>query len=167
MKNLIAIAAAFILATGFTTINQKTTLSDSYEKNFYTGSFTRIVVEDDIDLTLVESTEKTIELSGADEDLEKVDWQIKGGILYLKTKHGLLSEKLLVTLSVKGLKEIEVNGTSTVKSLGNIQSANLYIYMNGMGRVNITNAGKIFLVHGEGIDLDIKKKTANVSIMVK
>ena len=164
MKNLIAISTAFILATGFTT-EQKTSLTDYNEKKIYAVSFTKIVVENNIDLTLVESDERSIELSGNEEDIAKVDWKIKDGVLYLKARRGLPEHKLLVTLSVKGLKEIEIGGASTVRSLGSIESAALYIYMNGMGDVNITNMGKIFLVGGDGINLDVKKKTANVSVL--
>lgn len=72
---------------------------------------------------------------------------------------------MLVTVSVKGLKEINVNGESAVKSIGSINSVSLYVYMNGLGSVQISNAGKIFVGNGEGVKLDVKKQTANVSVI--
>jgi len=159
-------SAAFILAMGFSVSAQKQNPKFySLENNQYSLPFSKIVIEDDIDVVLHESTDKSILVEGSEENISNVEWKIKKGVMHVSSKAGSLKDKVLVTLDVKDLKQIEVNGNSEVKSLGNLHSSLLHIYLNGYCLVNILNEGKITLVNGDGIGLDIKKKTANVALL--
>lgn len=158
-------SAAFILATAFTVPAKKQSAKfNSMEDGKYSMSFSKIVIEDDIDVMLHESAEKNILVEGWQGDVANVEWKVKNGVLYVSSKTGSLKGRVLVTVDVSGLKKIDINGASEVKSLGNLNSGSLYISMNGFGLVSIVNAGKIELVNGEGISLDVKKKTANVHV---
>ena len=166
MKKILVMSAAFILAMGFSVHAQKQNPKFySLENNQYSLPFSKIVIEDDIDVVLHESTDKSLLVEGSKENISNVEWKIKKGVLHLSSKAGSLKDKVLVTLDVKDLKQIEVNGNSEVKSLGNLHSSLLHIYLNGYCLVNILNEGKITLVNGDGIGLDIKKKTANVALL--
>lgn len=165
MKKLLTMSAAFILATGFQVMAQQPSSKFySVEDSKYSLQFSKIIIEDDIDVTLHESDEKSIHLEGRKEDISAIRWRIKDGVLYLSSRSGSLKDKVLVTVDVSGLKQIEINGASEVKSLGNLHSGPLDIYLNGSCYVNIKNAGKITLLNGEGIGLDIKKRSANVLV---
>lgn len=105
----------------------------------------KIIIEDDIDVTLHESDEKSIHLEGRKEDISAIRWRIKDGVLYLSSRSGSLKDKVLVTVDVSGLKQIEPNGASEVKSPAIFIRGPLDIYLNGSCYVNIKNAGKITL----------------------
>ncbi|HSN61211.1 MAG TPA: DUF2807 domain-containing protein [Ferruginibacter sp.] len=130
----------------------------------YNKPFEKIVVEDDIELVLIESNEKQIKFEGSAVDLEKVNWSIKRGSIYLGSKLGSLKDKVKVILYVKDLKAIEINGNSVIKTSGHLSSKNLDIMMNGQAWVDILNAGKINVQRGEDIELNVRKKTKAVSI---
>lgn len=168
MKTAITLTTVFIIAAAFTVSTNKTAATastDPISSRNYVQPFNRIVIEDDIDVTLIESPERTIEFDGAKADLAKVNWKIKNGTLYLSGLSGSLKDRVLATIGVKGLTEININGESNVNSLGNICSPELHVYMNGSGRAEIMNKGNIRVINGEGIKLDIRKKTANVKIV--
>ena len=63
------------------------------QKTNYQLSFTRMVIENDIDILLVENPEKSIEFTGTDADIAKVEWKIKNGVLHIKSKKGSLKGK--------------------------------------------------------------------------
>ena len=132
MKKILLMSAAFILATGSLVLAQQPALKFySAEDSRYSLQFSKIIIEDDIDVTLHESDEKSIHLEGRKEDIPDIKWKIKDGVLYLSSRSGSLKDKVLVTVDVSGLKQIEINGASEVKSLGNLHSGPLDIYLNG------------------------------------
>lgn len=158
-------SAAFILASGFIVPAPKAVVTDElpYSKN-YSMDFKKIVVEDGINLVLKESKGKQITIEGVKNAIPKVQWKIKNNTLYLSSKKGSLKDNVIVTLDVTGLEQVEINGDSEIMSNGNLQSQFLQIYLNGTGRVSISNFGRIALYNGEGINVIVKKQTENVSI---
>ena len=163
MKKIIAVAAAIILTTGITAFAAEKKLDNpASQKTNYQLSFTRIVVENDIDILLVENPEKSIEFTGADADIAKVDWKIKNGALYIKSKKGSLKGKVKLVINVSHLKEIAVRGESEVRSEGELNSSSLKIYLEGSCFVSVRNTGNINVVNEDGTELDVHKVAGDV-----
>lgn len=166
MKKLIVLITIFSLAgvTAFAYPNSD--VKTYYSKQFNHGiSFNKIVVADDIDLVVYENATSNIQFDGTDENVAKVDWKIKNGVLYLKSKQGSLKNKVLVTLDVRELKEIVIEGKSNVRSLGNLNSPNLSVVMREDCFVAIRNYGAIRIIRANDIDVDVLEKEGRITIL--
>jgi len=63
---------------------------------------------------------------------------------------------------VQNLQQITINGDSWVKSIGNLHSPSLNIYLNGEALVNVRNLGQISVKNAKHIELDIQKSSSGV-----
>ena len=154
MKKLAIITAAFMLTAGlsaFATEKKATTVVT--EKGFYQLSFSKIVVANDIDILLSESTDRVIEVSGDSKYTRQVEWKIRDGVLYIRSKAGSLKNKVEVSISVNQLSNVTVTGDSNVKSEGALNSKELKIFFDGEGKLSIKNTGAINIEKGDTIDL--------------
>jgi len=165
MKKIIAMAAAILLTTGITAFAAEKKLDKQLShKTNYQLSFSRMEVENDIDILLVENPEKSLEFTGADADIAKVDWKIKNGVQQIRSKKGSLKGKVKITIHVSSLKEIVIKGESQVRSDGELNSALLNIFLDGESFVSIHNIGGINVVSEVGTELDVHKAVGNVRI---
>ena len=165
MNKLTIITAAFVLATGFTA-----SAGTNHETNKVSleSSFSRVVVEDGIELRLTESNENAMEFSGSDADVKSVDWRIKNGTLYIKSKKGSLKTKVTIALNVNELNSLHVLGNSDVISSGELQSKNLDVYIDGLGNkagvVALRTTGAILLEQADGTEIEVKESKGDVTI---
>lgn len=163
MKKIFSIVTAVLLSISISVAasndegHSKATLSAQY----FTP-FSKVVIEDDIDLVLYENSSRKIDLDGPVADMNKVEWIIKKGVLYIRSKAGSLNHKVLVTLDVANLKSIEINGSSVVKSLGELHSPSLQVHVNGECFVAIKNSGEIKVTASEFADFEIRKRVGNI-----
>jgi len=132
------------------------------QKSSYQLSFAKLQVSNDIDIMLVESPEKSIEFEGTDADVAKVDWKIKDGVLYIHSKKGSLKGKVRLIVNVSQLNELAVNGDSEVRSVGELHSDYLRIYLNGNSFISVRNRGNINVVNGDGTELEVRRVVGNV-----
>lgn len=163
MKRIAIITAALLITTGLSSF-AKGIYPSASEKGIYQQSFSKIVVTNDIDVSLTESIDKSIEVSGDEENIRQVEWKIKDGILYLKSKKGSLKGKVHVNLSVSQLKSIDVIGTSYIRSNGGLNSKALKVSINGESYVSIKNTGSIEVNKDGDTDLNVKRWSGDVSI---
>ncbi|MFT3682795.1 MAG: DUF2807 domain-containing protein [Ferruginibacter sp.] len=163
---LTAIITAFVLtATGFSATAAGTNNeTGSTNKVSYQSSFNKIVVQDGIELRLTESSEKSMQFSGSDADVKKVDWKIQGNTLYIKSKKGSLKAKVTIELSVNQLKALHVLGNSDIISAGELKSNNLEVYVDGGGVIALQSRGSIYIEQASGTELDVKKSEGDVTI---
>ena len=162
MKKIFSILTAVLLITGFrAAANDEGRTRDILSAQYFTP-FNKIVIEDDIDLVLYENSSRKIELEGSENDRNKVQWVIRKGVLYIRSKAGSLNHKVLVTLDVANLKTIEINGSSIVKSLGELHSPSLRVHVNGECFVSLTNSGEIKVTASEFADYEIRKRVGNI-----
>ncbi len=138
MKKLAIITAAFMLTACLSAFaTEKNANSVVTEKGFYQLSFNKIIVTNDIDISLSESTDRTIEISGDNKYTQQVEWKIKGGVLFIRSKAGSLKGKVQVSISVNQLSDLSVNGDSDVTSEGALNSEKLKVFVDGEGRIPI------------------------------
>ncbi|MCW3092831.1 MAG: hypothetical protein JWP81_3900 [Ferruginibacter sp.] len=133
----------------------------------YQISFNRIVVADDIDLQLIESNDKFIEITGDNAAIEKVDWKISKNVLYIKSKKESLKDKVTVTVNVNQLKELMIKGKSVINSQGALLSPSLHVYMTDDSYVAIKSAGQIRIMNSSDTQLDVRRIVGDVQFAIK
>ncbi|MEP7144882.1 MAG: DUF2807 domain-containing protein [Ferruginibacter sp.] len=165
MKKLITTAVAILITACIAAFAGGETPVSVPQKHFnYQLSFTKIVVSGDIDLQLKEDENKIIDFTGNDGDVENADWKIKDDALYLKSKKGSLKGKVHATINVSHLSEIVIKGESTVSTAGYLVSPGLHVYIQAECFVAIKNAGEIYIVNSNDIDIGIKKVVGEVRV---
>lgn len=161
MKKVLTMVTAIILTaslSAFATGNETPTGKQvSYEL-----SFTKLQVQDGIDLVLVESNSRLIEFTGSDADVEKVNWTISNGVLTISSKKGSLRGKVKLVVNVNNLSEIYVKDGSGISSAGQLNSALLKIYVSGDSFISIRSTGDIRVIKSGDTDLDITTATSRV-----
>ncbi len=164
MKKIISMVAATIITAGTTAFatEQKSDPATSQKTN-YELAFTRMVVENDITIVLVESPETMMEFTGADADIAKVDWKIKNGELRIKSRKGSLKGKVTLTITVSQLKELYIKGESSIKSAGYLNSCSLKVTIDEGCRLALKNNGNIQIVARRDIELEVEHSVGNVT----
>jgi hypothetical protein len=164
MKKILSMAVAIILSAGITASAAGTGDDNktATQKTIYQLPFAKLHVENDIDIMLVENPEKSIEFTGTDANIAKVDWKIKDGVLYIKSKKGSLKGKVKLVVNVSHLHELAVKGESEVRSEGELNSASLKITLDGTCFISVRNNGNINVVNEDGTELDVKRAVGNV-----
>lgn len=166
MKKSLFISLALLATVSLTAAAQKQAPAKTYTTTLvsYGTPFTKIVVNDGIELVLTENSQDKIWFDGKAKHLDKLTWEIKDGTLYLAGKNGSLKGKARVVVCVKKLRNIEVNGDSWVHSSGYLSSPLLDVLVNGEAMVDISNAGKISVNKTKDYELGVMKSTSGVSI---
>ena len=163
MKKIFPMVTTIILTAGITASAAGTGHEKiASQKTSYQLSFAKLQVCDDIDIMLVETPEKSLEFNGTDADIAKVDWKIKDGVLYIKSKAGSLKGKVKLTVNVSHLKEIAIKGDSEVRSDGELSSASLKIYLDGSSFISVRNRGMINVVNEDGTELEVRRVVGDV-----
>jgi Putative auto-transporter adhesin, head GIN domain len=156
-------ATAIIVTTGITAFAAEKKLDNPVsQKTNDQSPFPRMEIENDIGIMLVENPGKSIEFTGADADIAKVDWKIKNGVLQIKSKKGSLKGKVKLVINVNQLKEIAIRGESELRSDGELHSASLRISLDGGCFVSVRSKGNINVVNEDGTELDVHKVAGNV-----
>lgn len=165
MKKVIVMAAAILFTAGISAFASGTNpIVTTVKEISYQVPFDKIVVEDDIDLVLQESTDKLLSISGDEADVQKLDWKIKKNVLYIKSSNGSLKNKVTVKISVNQLKEISIDGESALTSFGYLASPKLFVLVEGDSYVALKNAGTIYLKNGASTTFEVKKSVGKVVI---
>lgn len=130
----------------------------------YDLSFSKIVVEDNIDLVIYENATSNIQFDGSKEDIANVEWKVKKGVLYLGSKKGHFKNKVIVTIDASKLEEITLLGQSNVRSLGNLDTPELNVYIKAGCFAAIRNTGTINIVNTDETEMNVIQKAGNVSV---
>jgi hypothetical protein len=166
MKKLITLVA-FFSVTGLSAFagTAPTEVKSYKSQNFNYGlSFSKIVVEDDIDLVIYENASTNIQFDGKKEDIANVEWKVKNGTLYIKSRNGSLKNKVIVTIDVAGLSEISLEGHSSVRSLGNLNSPKLNVFMKSGCFVSIKNYGAIAIINTDDTEMNFIERSGDISV---
>ncbi len=168
MKKLIAVFTALLFTAGSATFaSTEGTKKYNTEQSSYSESFTKIVIEDDIDVVLYENGTTNIQFDGNARNISRIEWVVKKGVLYLRSKNGSLKDKVLVTIDVNALENIVIEGDSKVRSLGILSSEELNVHLSTSSYVAIRSLGKINISNSEGTELVVKKHVGKISIPAK
>ncbi len=165
MKKLIALFAAIILTGSLSVFAEPTEIKGYFSKqSSYELTFTKIVIQDDIDLVIYENATSNIQFDGSTENIAKVEWKIKKGVLYINSKRGSLKNKVMVTIDVKKLSEISIEGNSSVRSLGVLNSNELNVYVKSQSYVALRSTGSINIINTSDSEMDVKEQIGKVTI---
>ena len=163
MKKLIALLILF--SFGLTAFAGPEEFKGYRSEQFSYGlTFSKIVVEDNIDLVLYENSTTNIQFDGNQEDIANIEWKVKKGVLYLSSKNGQLKNKVIVTIDVAALSEITLQGQSSVRSLGNLNSPELNVFMKGGCFAAIRNTGAINVINTEDTEMNVLEKIGKVYV---
>lgn len=161
MKRVLTVVTAILLTASlpaFAAGNE----NPANRQTSYESSFTRLQVQDGIDIVLVESDSRAIEFKGADADVDKVNWIIKNGVMSISSKKGSLKGKVQLVVNVSSLKELYVKDGSAVNSNGQLSSSSLKIYLDGDASVSIKSTGDIRVIKIGDTDVDVWTATERV-----
>ncbi len=167
MKNLITATLFSVISLGaFAGENPADVKAKSYRSQHfnYGLSFTKIVVEDDIDLVIYENASTNLQFDGKKEDIAKIEWKVKNGTLYLRSKGGSMKNKVIATIDVAALTEIALQGESSVRTLGELSSPKLNVYLKGGCFISIKNYGEVNIINTEDVEMNVTQRSGNVSI---
>jgi Putative auto-transporter adhesin, head GIN domain len=165
MKKLAIITSILMFTTSLSVFaKEKKRIGEITKKEFYQLSFSKIIVSNDIDIRLSESRDRVIEISGDHKYFQQVEWKIKEGVLYIRSKAGSLKNKVEVSISVTELNNLYVTGDSNVKSEGALNSKELKIFFGGEGRLSIKNTGTIKIERGDSVNVNVQRVTGNVKV---
>lgn len=128
----------------------------------YELTFSKLQVQDGIDIILVESESRSIQFKGDEKDVDQVDWAIRNGIMTISSKKGSLKGKVKLVVSVSNLSELYVKGGSEVHSNGMLKSPALKIYLDGDAFISIRSAGDVRVIKVGDTDVDIRTATGKV-----
>jgi hypothetical protein len=163
MKKLIVLLTVF--SFGFSSFAGPGEFKGYRSEQFSYGlTFSKIVVEDNIDLVLYENATTNIQFDGSKEDIANIEWKVKKGVLYLSSKNGHLKNKVIVTIDVTALSEIILQGQSSVRSLGNLDSPELNVFMKGGCFAAIRNTGTINVFNTDGTEMNVIKRNGDVYV---
>lgn len=161
MKRVLTMVTAIILTASLSAFS--TGKENPVNKQAsYDLSFSKLYVQDGIDIVLVESGSKAIEFIGNDADADKVDWKITNGEMKISSKKGSLKGKITLLVNVSNLNEILVKDGSEVRSRGQLNSDSLKIYLDGDAHISIKSTGDIRVIKIGETDIDIKTATNRV-----
>lgn len=129
---------------------------------FYQLGFSKLVVEDDINIVLIESSNKQMDVLGSEKDIQSFTWSIKDGIMTLSSKKRNHGDKITVTLYVQGLKQLNVLGNSIISSLGYLRTP-LSVHLKDEACVAISSKESITVYRDYQIELNVKTITGKVN----
>lgn len=161
MKRILTMVTAIILTTSLAAFAEGKHDWVSH-KTSYEMQFTKLYVEDGIDVVLINSNEKAIAFEGCEANIARVDWKIKDGVLTVSSKKSSLKGKVKVMLNVSNLTEIHVKEGAEVSSIGQLKVSNLNIYLDGDAFVAVKNLGNIKIIKIEDTDMEVRKVVGDV-----
>ncbi|MES2892113.1 MAG: DUF2807 domain-containing protein [Bacteroidota bacterium] len=165
MKKLIVMVAAIFFTASISAFGTDSNSTSAPSRRInYQLNFTKIELSDDIDLVLQESTKKFINVTGKEAYIDQVDWKIKDGVLYIRSKKGSLKDKVKVTVSVNHLKRLNIYGESVVNSIGELNSTTLRVTIDGDSYVALKNSGAIYIMNSPDTKLDVHRLVGKVEV---
>ncbi len=125
------------------------------------GDFSRITVNANVDIVLIQSDSvQKAWVEGDDRLVDQIFFINKNGELIVDAQTaGTLNQKIAVTISVKELSTLEVNGVAEVVSFNTLSSPRLAIKFNRDGAVKIHSSGKVTVEAAD--EYSITRRTRN------
>ncbi|MFT3908510.1 MAG: DUF2807 domain-containing protein [Ferruginibacter sp.] len=165
MKKLLTVLTVLTIGlSSFASAGPEESFRYTSQKFNYNLTFDKIVVSDDIDLVIYENATTNIQFDGSKENIANVTWKVKKGVLYISSKTGSLKGKVIVTIDVAKLAEITLEGRSSVRSLGNLDTPELNVYIKDGCFAAIRNTGSINIINIDESEMNVIQKKGNVTV---
>lgn len=147
----------FILCISMLTATIAATAGNVTREIKLTQAIHSIEINHDINVVLTESTDATIRITGEEKATKAVLYDLKNGRMRLLSKKGSLKDRITVFIPVRNLRELNINGTSSVLSNGALTSTLLHVTLAGQAKVAINNIGDIKFYAEDDVDMQVKK----------
>lgn len=114
-------------------------------KETYLGDFSKITVNANVDIILIQSDSlQKAWVEGDEKMVKQILFINKNGELVVDAQTaGTYNDKVAITISVRELASLEVNGVAQVVSFNTLNSPRLAIKFNKDGAVKIHSSGKV------------------------
>ena len=115
-------------------------LSQAQTKSYNETGFTGVVFGVSGNLTVRQGNTYKVELSGEEEDLEKIEVEVKGDRLVISTKGNSWRRMRDIsgTVTLPNIEVLAVSGSGTLKTAGSINTGDLNLAVSGSGDMVIT-----------------------------
>ncbi len=155
IATLVLVISAFATATAG---NIGETAGSSSKKITMNTSFSKLVVEGNVDVVLYEDeTSADISTFGLNSDMVTTTITQENGVLTIKNKNGK-GEKVLVYVPVKDLIVIEASGNSKVSSATPLNSALITLVVKGDCKFNILSTGTVEVLEDGNVEVNVEKR---------
>jgi len=126
-------------------------------KESYLGDFSKITVNANVDIVLIQSDSiQKAWVEGDEKMVKQIYFIVKNGELIVEAETaGNYKDRVAITISVRELSALEVNGVADVVSFNTLSSPRLAIKFNKDGAVKIHSSGKVTVEAAE--DYTIKR----------
>ena len=116
------------------------------------GSFTSLIVEDDLFVVLTESNSGELIVTGNEQDVKKLKAQLDGGQLVLSFMPSFTQPDIKIYVPAGLLRKINVNGKSHLTSAFVLTNPNLSVIVGGEGKVALQSNGKLTVLGNHDYD---------------
>ncbi|MEL6535714.1 MAG: head GIN domain-containing protein [Bacteroidota bacterium] len=120
-------------------------------------------------LTVKQGNSYSVELSGDDDDLDKVEVKVKGNRLIIKTKSNSWSRlgRITGTVTLPEIESLGVSGSGTLKSQGTLNTDDLSLAVSGSGdmEVSISSEDVTVAVSGSG-EIEVEGDCEDLGIAI-
>lgn len=163
IATLVLVISAFATATAG---NSGETASSSSKKITVQTSFSKLVVEGNVDVVLYEDDASAdIRTFGQNSDMAATTITQENGVLTIKNKKGR-GEKVLVYVPVKDLIVIEASGNSKVSSATPLNSDLITLVAKGECKFNILSTGTVEVVEEGNVEVHVEKRNITAKTIV-
>jgi len=128
-------------------------------KESYLGDFSKITVNANVDIVLIQSDSiQKAWVEGDEKMVKQIFFINKNGELIVDAETaGNYKDRVAITISVRELSSLEVNGVADVVSFNTLSSPRLAIKFNKDGAVKIHSSGKVTVEAAEDFSISKRK----------
>lgn len=116
-----------------------------------TAGFEKIQAGNDVTIILTEGVPGAVHIKGK----AQASVTVTDGVLYIKKDQCCNGGSIVASISVQGLKSVELNEGSAAFSKGQLLSDRLTVILNGDSYCELKSKGSIKLVYKNDLDLDL------------
>jgi hypothetical protein len=121
------------------------------------AGFTKIIVDGDADLLLIEEESLIATIEDEAEDVNSTRITNQNGVLKVQVNRNR-NERPVIKLPVRLLQALEVNGDGDVSTISTLKSKNLNVLINGVCKIELHVMGVISVDVADGFEYEYLKK---------
>jgi len=135
--------------------------SDYVEKDYGVEDFNRIKFEGAYNVKIVQGEKPSLVMTTTKQLHEKVKIRVDNNVLYVKSKiNNLGSDEIKLTITVKDLEDIKIEGGVFLTSLGVLKLKDLNLVVEGSAYINLKLNAEYFKARASGgVNMEFEGKT--------
>jgi hypothetical protein len=121
------------------------------------AGFTKIIVDGDADLVLIEEGSMTATIEDEAADVNSTRITIQNGVLKVQVTRNR-NKRPVIKLPVHHLQTLEVNGDGDIRSVSSLKSENLNVLINGACKIALRVMGNVSVDVSDGFEYEYIRK---------